>query len=112
VVLTFWALWCGPCRRELPVLDALQKQAGDQWLRIIAVNVQDSVADYRAMMRQMRDFSLLQARDRSGRIAATYGVRAYPNLWIISTRRAGSPATASATATIRSRRSSRRSSTC
>ena len=83
VVVTFWASWCGPCRRELPVLDALQKQAGEQWLRIIAVNVQDSAADYRAMMRQMRDFSLLQARDRSGRIAAAYGVKAYPNLWII-----------------------------
>ncbi len=83
VIVTFWASWCGPCRRELPVLDLLQKQMGDQWLRIIAVNVQDSADDYRDMMRQMRGFSLLQARDRDGSIAGRYGVRAYPNLWMI-----------------------------
>lgn len=83
VVVSFWASWCGPCRRELPGLDALQKQAGQDWLKIIAVNVQDDPEAYRAMMRQMRDFSLVQARDSDGKIAATYGVKAFPNLWII-----------------------------
>lgn len=83
VIVTFWASWCGPCRRELPVLDSLQKQVGDQWLRIIAVNVQDPPDDYRAMMRQMRDFSLVQARDRDGKFAEQYDVKAYPNLWMI-----------------------------
>lgn len=83
VIVTFWASWCGPCLRELPVLDSLQKQVGNKWVQVIAVNVKDSNDDYRAMMRQMRDFSLLQARDRNGDIADTYGVKAYPNLWII-----------------------------
>ncbi|HZV39429.1 MAG TPA: TlpA disulfide reductase family protein [Pseudoxanthomonas sp.] len=86
VIVTFWASWCGPCRRELPVLNELQARAGDQWLRIIAVNVEDSQDDYRAMMRQMRDFKLLLARDRNGDIAESYGVKAYPNLWMIDPR--------------------------
>lgn len=86
VIVTFWASWCGPCRRELPVLNELQARAGDQWLKIIAVNVKDSQDDYRAMMRQMRDFKLLLVRDRNGDIAESYGVKAYPNLWMIDPR--------------------------
>lgn len=83
VIVTFWASWCGYCLKELPALNALQAQAGDQWLKIIAVNVQDDTKAYRAMTRQMRDYKLLMTRDRHGDIAAGYGVKAYPNLWMI-----------------------------
>lgn len=82
VVVTFWASWCTYCLKELPVLNTLQEHAGGL-LQVIAVNVQDSPADYRVMMRQMKNYSILQARDLHGDIAKTYGVNAYPNLWII-----------------------------
>jgi thiol-disulfide isomerase/thioredoxin len=37
VVLSFWASWCGPCRKELPELAKLQKERSD--VEIFAVNV-------------------------------------------------------------------------
>jgi thiol-disulfide isomerase/thioredoxin len=37
VVLSFWASWCGPCRKELPELAKLQKTRSD--VEIFAVNV-------------------------------------------------------------------------
>ena len=83
VIVTFWASWCGYCLKELPVLDRLQARAGDKILRIIAVNVEDANDVYRAMTRQMRDYTLAMTRDRNGRIAKGYGVDAYPNLWLI-----------------------------
>lgn len=83
VVVTFWASWCGPCRKELPGLDALQKHVGDKILKVIAVNVKDSTEDYRLMMRQMKDYTIAMTRDRDGKISDGYGVEAYPNLWII-----------------------------
>ena len=38
VYVTFWATWCVPCRREMPHLEKLQQEFGDEGLRIIGVN--------------------------------------------------------------------------
>lgn len=84
VVVSFWASWCGPCRKELPMLDALQKHAGNDFLQIIAVNEDQNLQNYRQILRQMKDFSLLLVRDTGkSNAAANYGIEAYSNLWII-----------------------------
>ncbi len=82
VVVTFWASWCGPCRRELPVLDVLQKAAGER-AKVIAVNVKDTSQDYRLIRRQMKDAALTFTHDRSGEISKGYAVNSYPNLYVI-----------------------------
>ena len=82
VVVTFWASWCGPCRRELPVLDVLQKAAGNK-VHIIAVNVKDTAEDYRLIRRQMKDTALTFTHDRRGSIADGFAVKSYPNLYVI-----------------------------
>ncbi len=38
LVLNFWATWCEPCRREVPLLEALHQERGDS-VRIVGVAV-------------------------------------------------------------------------
>ena len=38
VYVTFWATWCVPCRREMPHLQKLHEDYGDEGLTIIGVN--------------------------------------------------------------------------
>ncbi|MGB8223393.1 MAG: TlpA disulfide reductase family protein [Polyangiales bacterium] len=42
VLVDFWASWCGPCTREMPVLEQLQRKYGEQGLVIVGINIDRS----------------------------------------------------------------------
>ena len=47
LVLNFWATWCAPCRREIPLLKAFQDEHGDRYQVIgIAVDFVEPVQAY------------------------------------------------------------------
>ncbi|MFE8031912.1 TlpA family protein disulfide reductase [Thiohalocapsa marina] len=48
VVLNYWATWCPPCLREIPVLAALQAEVGAERLQVIGIAIDrlDAVARF------------------------------------------------------------------
>jgi cytochrome c biogenesis protein CcmG, thiol:disulfide interchange protein DsbE len=43
LVINFWATWCGPCKKELPMLDRYYQVRQDAGLRVLAVTTEDSL---------------------------------------------------------------------
>ncbi len=41
VMVNFWATWCGPCREEMPHLEALYQRYSDLGFTLLGVNVEE-----------------------------------------------------------------------
>jgi len=81
VVVTFWASWCGPCRKELPILESVQEQGKGQ-IQVIAVNIEDP-ATFRKASRILKDQQMQLANDRNGVGQRAYHVKGIPHMMLI-----------------------------
>jgi thiol-disulfide isomerase/thioredoxin len=41
VLINFWATWCTPCRREMPMLSKLQREHAEQGLVVLYVSLEE-----------------------------------------------------------------------
>ena len=77
VVLDFWATWCGPCRRWMPVVAKLEAETESQGVRFFAVNLHEDVADVRAYVTAQK-VKVPVLLDADGAVGTAYGARSIP----------------------------------
>lgn len=84
VILSFWASWCEPCRKELPVLAGVVKQVGPDHLQVLAVNHRDEVRPFRYVVGVLKDYPIkFMKRDPNAKLARKFGVQGIPRMIII-----------------------------
>ena len=82
-VVSFWATWCAPCLKELPVLNAIQRQGGSDRVQVIAVNLRESRKQFRKALRAFKDFEIEFVHDQRGTVSKRYDVEGIPHLLIL-----------------------------
>lgn len=82
VVLNFWATWCGPCRAEMPALDAVHHEKAGDGVIVLAINVRESEATAREYATKLR-LTMPVLLDSSGSVSSRYRVTALPTTYLI-----------------------------
>jgi len=74
LIVNFWATWCAPCRREIPLLQQLQRDHAAEGFQVIgiAVDFRDKVLAYADEMGI--DYPLLIGEQEALDAAAAFGV--------------------------------------
>ena len=83
VILTFWASWCGPCKRELPILESAERLVGKDKLLVFAISHRDTEAALAAIKKLASNWQINVMKDRAEHVASLYSVTSIPHLFMI-----------------------------
>lgn len=82
VLVNFWASWCGPCRKEMPLLDKLHTKYSAMGFTVLGVNVEEKNQAAIDFISEMGvSFPILL--DSENNVSKQYDVEAMPTTVII-----------------------------
>lgn len=82
VYVDFWASWCGPCRKSLPLLNELRQELHDQGFEVLAINLDDDAADGLRFLEQF-PVQYPTLHDSQGDTPQRFGLRGMPTSYLI-----------------------------
>jgi thiol-disulfide isomerase/thioredoxin len=82
VFVDFWASWCAPCQKSMPLFDAMAKEFPADRFALIGVNVDKDVgAAKKALAKRPVSYTIVS--DPSGTLPGRYGVETMPMAYLI-----------------------------
>ena len=82
IMINFWASWCGPCRKEMPLLEELYQRYKDGGFTLLGVNVEEDSAAAKDLLKEVRvSFPILF--DNENKVSQLYNVEAMPSTVIL-----------------------------
>ena len=82
LLVNVWATWCGPCRVEMPSLNALAARLAPQGLQFVALNHGEMPERVRQFLAEVPIHGTVML-DRSQTVLKTWGAQALPATFVL-----------------------------
>ena len=94
VFLNFWATWCGPCQREIPDIEALYRDRGENEGDLVVLGVanpktadrpqnSDATVDEVKAFIEKEGITYPVLMDTSGELFGAYGIMSFPTTFMV-----------------------------
>lgn len=83
VLVDFWASWCEPCKREIPLLGKLVPRLRDRGIEIVTVNIDDDPGKAERFLHDQNVQGLTVVRDDDKHIVAAWEPRTMPSSFVV-----------------------------
>jgi cytochrome c biogenesis protein CcmG/thiol:disulfide interchange protein DsbE len=82
VLVNYWATWCGPCRAEMPMIQAAYDEYRERGFAVLAVNAREDRQTVAAYLAEGR-LSFPALLDHDGAVGAAYQATVMPSSFFI-----------------------------
>ncbi len=82
VVVNFWASWCPPCRKELPIMDEWHTSWKNRGGRVVAISIDKDVRKVRRFV-DKESLSMIVLHDGPGGLARTIDLPSLPCTYLL-----------------------------
>lgn len=82
VVLDFWATWCGPCRRAMPMVEKVTRALADKGVVLYAVNQGEEAEAVKKYLKS-ENLNPKVALDKDSKVGQAYGARSIPTIVLV-----------------------------
>ena len=83
VLVSFWATWCPPCRKEMPALARLNRELDTDRFAVLAVNLGDKDARIMSFLEEIDHGGLPILLDRTSELASKWFIRGLPVAYVL-----------------------------
>jgi thiol-disulfide isomerase/thioredoxin len=82
VYVDFWASWCGPCRKSLPLYEEMKEEFPSETFEIVAINLDEDRNDaVRFLEKHPVSYTILL--DPAGTTASQWQIQAMPTSFLL-----------------------------